>query len=90
MDPTLLTAVLVAIIAAVPPTIVALRNGAKATLLATKADEIHILVNSNLERVKKQLAEALEKIESLETLIAEDRRVGTSRHHEPSQLRPRK
>lgn len=69
---------LIALIAAVPTTIVALatlwqtlRNGAKASVLATKADEIHVLVNSNLTLVKSQLAEALAKIETLERLIAE-------------------
>lgn len=69
---------IVAVIAAVPTTIIALatlwqtiRNGAKATVLTRKADEIHVLVNSNLTTVKAQLAAALAEIVILKKLVAQ-------------------
>jgi hypothetical protein len=57
--------VIVALIAASPGVIAAIasiRNG-------KKADDIHLLVNSNLTAVKDQLAAALTKVESLEKVI---------------------
>lgn len=53
--------ILVAVIAALPPTLVAIL--ARRTT-SKKLDEIHILVNS-------RLSEALDKIAVLETIIAE-------------------
>lgn len=47
----MLTAILVALIAAIPPTIIGWLN-------IRKANEIHVLVNSNLTKVKDELARA--------------------------------
>lgn len=59
-------AVLVAAIAAGASTlgaVLSLRNG-------RKADAIHVLVNSNLTEVKKELADAKMEIKALHSLIA--------------------
>ena len=69
-------AVLIALIVAVPPTIAAVAawrqgkaNGQKADALTVKAEEIHVLTNSNLSTVKADLAKANTRIESLEALV---------------------
>ncbi len=63
-------AVVLAIVAALPPTlaavgavIVSVRNG-------RKSDEIHVLVNSNMTAVKAELVRANTRIETLEGLLA--------------------
>lgn len=63
---------LVAIIAAVPPTVtalaglvVSLKNSKKANDAAVKQEEIHGLVNSNLTKVKNELADARSEIRAL-------------------------
>lgn len=69
--------ILVALITAIPPTIVAaagwlvaLKNGRKADGLSVKTDEIHILVNSKTDKLKMELAEAKLAILQLETRLA--------------------
>ena len=54
--------VLVAMIAAIPPTLVAYVAW---RALEKKTDEIHVLVNSNLSKVKADLASAVEEIRLL-------------------------
>lgn len=56
------TAILIAFIAAIPPTFVGWLNH-------RKGEEIHILVNSNLTAVKTDLALANQKITELQALI---------------------
>lgn len=84
MDATILT-VTAMVIAALPPTIAALaalrqgqRNEAKADAgaiktaeLVKKTDEIHVLANSNLQKVTAALEVANQKIEGFEKLLAE-------------------
>jgi hypothetical protein len=76
-DPTIL-----AIIAAVPPTLLALAafmQSFKNNILSkdrsaktnAKIDEVHVLANSNLTRVRADLAVALKRIETLEGHIAD-------------------
>ena len=59
-------ALLVALITAIPPTLMAYIAWAR---LTTKADEIHVLVNSNLTKVKLDLAVALDEIAYLKEVL---------------------
>lgn len=75
---TAVTAITAAFLAAVPPTLVAwaaLRqsksNTVKADAIIVKADEIHELTNSNLQKVTKALEIATAKIVALEELAVE-------------------
>lgn len=68
----------VALVVALPPTLAAMAgliqsrlNAAKSDTIIEKANEIHVLTNSNLTAVKAALAEAQEKIESLEQLVTQ-------------------
>lgn len=68
--------VFMAILGAVPATltaaaglIVSLRNGRKANDAAVKQEEIHMLVNSNLTKVKDDLKEAKMEIASLKSIV---------------------
>ncbi len=56
------TSIIVAIIAATPPSIIGWLN-------SRKADAIHVLVNSNLTEVKTELALANQQIKDLQTFI---------------------
>lgn len=58
--------VMVALIAAVPATIAAVVG----VVNTRKANEIHVLVNSNLTKVKSDLSEAIKQIARLEKLLA--------------------
>lgn len=67
-----------AIVAGLAPTIAALgamivgiRNSRKADETIKKADEIHVLVNSQLSTVKADLVLALERVGKLEKLLIE-------------------
>lgn len=69
--------VLIATIISVPAMItgigtfvVGIRNGHKADDLTKKAQEIHILVNSNLAEVKADLALANDRVQKLEIMLA--------------------
>lgn len=71
-----LRAVLVALIASIPPTILAvavlmtsLNTSDKADVIITKADEIHTLTNSRMTEVATDLKIALSRVESLEQMI---------------------
>jgi len=66
----------VAVVAAVPATmtalaglLVSLRNGQKANTAATKQEEIHTLVNSNMTNLKAELAAAKAEIAELREMI---------------------
>ncbi len=67
---------LTALVAAVPVTItavagllVSLQNGRKADVAAVKQQEIHVLVNSNLTKVKADLETAKTEIAALHGLL---------------------
>ena len=59
-------ALLVALITAIPPTLMAYIAWSR---LTTKADEIHVLVNSNLTKVNVDLAVALDEIAYLKEVL---------------------
>jgi hypothetical protein len=67
--------VTIALIVAIPPTLVAVVTLIvgiyNAKEIKHKSDEIHILVNSNLTKVKSDLALALERVAKLEKLISD-------------------
>lgn len=76
MSEQTLTTVIVAVLAAIPPTLVAfaamlssIRNAKKADAIISKTDEIHTLANSQLSTVTATLAVANEKIAGLEKLM---------------------
>lgn len=52
----------VALIVSIAPTVVALWN-------IKKSNQIHVLVNSNLTKVKEDLAAAVERVKQLEAVI---------------------
>ncbi len=60
---------LVAVIAAIPPTLMALAAFVTSKQNGKKADQIHVLVNSNLTNVKQELSEAKEQIIALQSLV---------------------
>ena len=65
MDSTIWQALIISIaptLASLGTLYIGLRNG-------TKADAIHVLVNSNLTKVKTDLALALERVVNLEALL---------------------
>ncbi len=71
-------AVILALIVAVPSTILAcatlivgVRNSRKTDTVIEKAAEIHTLTNSNLSKVTTALEVANEKIEGLQRLVAQ-------------------
>lgn len=77
MTDTAIAAVIGSVIAAIPATLLAwgtLRtsrgNAAKADTIIQKADEIHLLANSNLAEVSASLKVANEKIIGLERLVS--------------------
>lgn len=61
--------VYIALIAAVPPTLVALGAFIVGIINSIKANKIHVLVNSNLSAVKTDLAIANERIVGLQALL---------------------
>ena len=70
--------VALALLAALPATltaaaglVVSMKNGGKADLAAVKQEQIHVLVNSNLAKVKNDLDEAKAEIRSLRDLVRE-------------------
>ncbi len=72
-----LSTVFVAFLAAVPVTItaiagliVAIRNSSKADKLQERSDQTHSLVNSNNDRLTKQLEVANDRIARLESSLA--------------------
>lgn len=76
-DATIITVVTI-ILAAVPTTIASLialktanKNGLKADALIVETAKIHTLANNNLSAVNKSLEIANEKINGLQTLVAE-------------------
>jgi hypothetical protein len=64
-------ALLVALIAAVPPTMVAWATLRRTKQVERNTEVIHDLTNSNLATVKAQLATAVARIEDLERLLKE-------------------
>ena len=69
-------AIIIAFLAALPPTIVAIaamiQAKANAKIIIGKNDEIHTLVNSNLTEVKDKLAEANKRIAQLLERLSKD------------------
>jgi TRAP-type uncharacterized transport system fused permease subunit len=59
--------VIVALIPAVVSLIGIIVNSRQNSVILVKANQIHELTNSNLTEVKRQLGEALDKIEVLES-----------------------
>ena len=66
----MLQAVMVAVIAALPPTIMAYVAWRQ---LAIKSEQIHVLVNSNLTQVKADLEHALTEIAALKKTLKSKR-----------------
>ena len=66
-----LSTILVAVMVALPPTLLAWRTTRKVEKVQTTANEIHVLTNSNLAAVKASLEAANERIISLEKLVTE-------------------
>lgn len=62
--------VIIAALTAVPPTLVGVAGLVVSLRNSSKADSIHVLVNSNLHQVQSDLAIALHRITTLETVIA--------------------
>jgi hypothetical protein len=78
MSETNIVATLIAILTALPPTLMAyasLRQGKRNEVVAgkivAKTDEIHILTNSNLTKVKLELELAKEEIKDLQCILLE-------------------
>jgi len=78
MTETTVVAIAIAAIASIAPTIASLAafrqgqaNGVKTDALTVKAEEIHMLTNSNLSAVKADLLLANKRIEALETLLVQ-------------------
>ena len=61
--------IIIALIVAIPPMLVATFGLIIGLKNIKKADEIHILVNSNLSKVKADLEIALEKVDRLENIV---------------------
>lgn len=61
--------VIVAAIAGIPPTILAIATLIQSKKNGKKSDEIHVLTNSNLTKVKEDLVEAKEEIRGLKQHI---------------------
>ncbi len=59
----------VAFIAAIPPTLMALASLLKSQENGRKSDQIHVLVNSNLTNVKQELADANKRIVQLQKTV---------------------
>ena len=59
----------VALIAAIPPTLMAFVSLLKSQENGRKADQIHVLVNSNLTNVKQELADANKHIVQLQKTV---------------------
>jgi len=59
----------IALITAVPPTLVALGGLIVGIINSYKANKIHVLVNSNLAVVKSDLITATDKVEDLQELV---------------------
>ena len=66
---TIILAAIPAIVASVAGLVVSLRNSTKADTNIRKAEEIHVLVNSNMTRVQADLAVANQRIGELEVII---------------------
>lgn len=80
MDP-IIAAIIIATIAAIPPTLAALatlRQGRAAVVqnaaISHKADEIHVLVNGGVLALKAELAVAQQRIEQLQVRLSEKNR----------------
>jgi len=68
----MLLTIILALIAIIPATtaaLVGIRNGKKVDNVSKKADDIHILVNSNLSQVKADLILANQRIKVLEEAL---------------------
>ena len=65
----MLETVILALITAIPPTIVALATFYQVRVVSSKTDGVHVLVNSNLAQVKADLAIAKEQIVRLTQLL---------------------
>jgi hypothetical protein len=61
--------IVIAIIIAVAPTIVALGGVIIGLRNGRKVEQVHVLVNSNLDKVKKDLQTALDRVDKLEKYI---------------------
>lgn len=76
MSDQIVTTLIVAFFASLPPTIAAFAalivsrsNGHKADAIVKSTDQIHTLANSNLAQVSNDLKVATSKIEALERLV---------------------
>ena len=63
--------ILIALIAAIPPTIAAVAALWSSWKNGRKSDAIHVLVNSNMQDMQRQLMTGMEKIAELERVIVE-------------------
>ncbi len=63
-------AVIIAMIVAIPPTLVALAGLISSILNGQKSDKIHVLVNSNMDSLKADLRAALFEIQTLKLSAA--------------------
>lgn len=61
--------IIIAMIVAIPPTLAAILSAWIGLANMKKSDGIHVLVNSNLTKVKQDLEIALKKVESLENVL---------------------
>ncbi len=71
--------IVLAFLAAVPPTIAAVAGVIISYINSKKADAIHVLVNSNLTEVKENLAEAKLEIKTLRDLVISQRQTINSK-----------
>jgi septal ring factor EnvC (AmiA/AmiB activator) len=63
--------IVVAAVAVIPPTLVALAGFKQSQKNGDKADEIHVLVDGNMSKVQADLAEAKTEIADLRKVIIE-------------------
>jgi len=66
-------AVIIAMIVAIPPTLVALAGLIQSILNGRKAEQIHVLVDGNMSDVKRDLAIAMAEIQNLKALLAAEK-----------------
>lgn len=72
--------VILALIAAVPPTLTAVAVLVISMRNSKKADAIHVLVNSKMTAVQAELAEAHRRVEQLEKVILMQKKIADEAH----------
>lgn len=70
MSESSLVVIVTAVIAATPATLIALATLKKAKNLISKTENIHMLTNSNFDRISSELKEANEKVKKLEQSLS--------------------